>query len=328
MELLQIDPDDRGAVRDLVAIADAARVVDAPWMRPVDEEETRGHLLHGWDLEPRVPFLATAGDEVVGWAEYETSEWDNRHVAWLRFDVHPDHRRRGYGSEVWAALVDRARAEGRTTVGTHGWDQPAATGFAAAHGLGCRSREICRRQLLADLDRSETDRLHAEAAAHATAYELVRLEGPVPEEELEAFAVMVAAINDAPLDELDLEDEVHTPRRIRAYEEAQRLRGVRIRRLYARHRGTGELAGQTIVGVDSRRPHLSEQHDTSVVRAHRGHRLGLLLKLEMLSWLREVEPQLHQIDTFNAESNDHMVAVNEALGYRPLGRMLFFQKAL
>ena len=83
-----------------------------------------------------------------------------------------------------------------------------------------------------------------------------------------------------------------------------------------------------MVAVDVERPHLAGQHDTSVVRAHRGHRLGLLLKLEMLRWLDEAEPQVEQIDTWNAESNDHMVDVNETLGYRIMGRGLEYQKKI
>jgi RimJ/RimL family protein N-acetyltransferase len=80
------------------------------------------------------------------------------------------------------------------------------------------------------------------------------------------------------------------------------------------------------VVVDGERPTLAEQHDTSVVRAHRGHRLGLLLKAEMLLWLAEAEPQLERIYTWNAESNGHMIAVNDRLGYRPMGRSLEFQR--
>ncbi|MFC4784889.1 GNAT family N-acetyltransferase [Nocardioides sp. MAHUQ-72] len=328
MEIVEIDPGDRSALRDFVAVANAARRADSPWVHPLTEHEAEGRLRHGWDLDPTVAFLATVRGRPVGLAEYETSGYDNHHLAWVRFDVHPDHRRRGHGSAILAALLERARAEGRTTVGTDGWEHAAATGFASRHGLECRSREIQRRQVLAGLDRSRLDRLHAEATERAAAYELARLAGPVPEEELEAFAVMVAAINDSPVDDLDLEDEVYSPRRIRAYEEAHRLRGVRIHRLYARHRGTGELAGETIVGVDAERPQLGEQHDTSVVRAHRGHRLGLLLKLEMLRWLQDEEPQLESIDTWNAESNHHMIAVNDALGYQVLGRALLFQTSV
>jgi GNAT superfamily N-acetyltransferase len=325
MEVVAFQPDDREALATWVALTNAARRADSPWMHELTEHEADGELRYGWDLEPADPYLAVHDGVPVAAAVYETNVWDNHHLVWLRFDVHPDHRRRGHGSRVLEALVDRARAEGRRSVGTDAWDLPAATGFAARHGLPCRSREVNRRQHLADVDRDALDRLHRDAVARAAAYDVVRLDGPVPDADLDAYAAMVSAINDAPLDDLDIEDEVYTPARIRAYEEAQRLRGLRVRRLYARHRETGELAGETVVGVDTERPQLAHQHDTSVVRAHRGHRLGLLLKLEMLRWLAEEEPQVETVDTWNAESNDHMVAVNEALGYRVLGRALAFQ---
>ena len=65
-----------------------------------------------------------------------------------------------------------------------------------------------------------------------------------------------------------------------------------------------------------------------MVAAHRGHKLGLLLKTDMNLWLREVQPQLVEISTWNAESNDFMIGVNEAIGYRVMGRELEFQKSL
>jgi hypothetical protein len=45
-------------------------------------------------------------------------------------------------------------------------------------------------------------------------------------------------------------------------------------------------------------------------------------------WLREVQPQIAEISTWNAESNDHMIGVNDVIGYRVVGRELEFQKAL
>jgi hypothetical protein len=38
------------------------------------------------------------------------------------------------------------------------------------------------------------------------------------------------------------------------------------------------------------------------------------LKTTMLLWLHDVEPGLQTIDTWNAESNTHMIAVNDELG--------------
>jgi hypothetical protein len=48
----------------------------------------------------------------------------------------------------------------------------------------------------------------------------------------------------------------------------------------------------------------------------------------MVRWLAEAEPQLASIDTWNARSNDHMIAVNERLGYRVMGEGVAFQRHL
>jgi hypothetical protein len=63
-------------------------------------------------------------------------------------------------------------------------------------------------------------------------------------------------------------------------------------------------------------PHVGGQGDTAVSSHHRGHRLGLLLKIDMMRWLAEVEPRLEIIETWNNVDNSFMINVNEALGYR------------
>jgi GNAT superfamily N-acetyltransferase len=328
MDIRPFRPDDLDEVRAYVEMVNAVRRVDAPWVFPMTEHECRGMFRHGWDGEPSLPFLAYDDGRPVARAEYATSTWDNKHLAWLDVSVHPELRRRGFGTAVLDALLDRARGEGRTSIGIDGWESASTRAFATANGLEQKAVEVNRRQHLAEVDHALVERLHGEAAAHASAYELVRRVGYSPTEELDALARMTAAINDAPTDDLDIEDEVFTAERIRAYEHAQVERGYLLHRLVARHRETGELAGQTVVAVDTERPELAEQHDTSVVAAHRGHRLGLLLKAEMLRWLREEQPQVESVDTWNSASNDRMIGVNELLGYRVMGRALAFQRTV
>jgi L-amino acid N-acyltransferase YncA len=127
---------------------------------------------------------------------------------------------------------------------------------------------------------------------------------------------------------LEVEDEVFSPARLRAWETAQAARRHRLYRVVARERRTGVLAGHTLVGADNERPWFGHQYDTSVVRTHRGHRLGMYLKIDMLRWLRTAEPQLRVLDTWNFASNDHMVAINELLGYRIVARGLGWQRRL
>jgi RimJ/RimL family protein N-acetyltransferase len=127
---------------------------------------------------------------------------------------------------------------------------------------------------------------------------------------------------------MDIEYEVATEERLRAFEAAQLAMGRRMYRVVVRHTTSGELVGHTLVCVDAEHLWVGWQLDTSVLAAHRGHRLGLRLKLEMLDWLAEVEPQLRTLDTWNAASNAHMIAVNERTGFRLMGRAAAWQLRL
>jgi RimJ/RimL family protein N-acetyltransferase len=328
MDITRFGPDDVAALKEWVELFNAVRLTDSPW-------EAEGTLLRaearfrvGWDGEPSTPYLARIDGTVVGGGSISISEYDNLHLAWLGVLVHPEHRRQGHGSAILAFLEDQARGLGRTSVGMDGWESDATRGFAAKQGYDKKHQAIARRQYLADLDRGELDKRYEDALAAATDYVLERQRFPTRDADLDDLAEMASAINDAPTDDLEIEDEVFTAERMRAYEDACAFRRERAYRVVARHVPSGKLAGQTVVVVESERPAYGDQHDTSVVKAHRGHRLGLLLKIEMLRWLAEEEPQLEHIETFNAESNDHMVGVNELLGYRIMARELAYQKSL
>src|SRR3954454_12336448 len=328
IEIHRFGPDDVADVRAALGIWNAAGAEDAPWEKVALEDWFVSRLRLGWDGEPPAAYLLCADGRPVGLGELLTPELDNTHLAWATVIVHPEQRRRGYGSALFERLTEEARAAGRTSIGTDGWDLERVCSFAAKFGLEPKCCGIQRRHYLGELDPSRLGALYDEAAEAASDYELARIPGRTPPELVEAMVELAAVINDAPTDALDIEDEVFTPERLAGYEDATLARGNRLYRLVARHRESGALAGHTVVAVETRRPELAGQHDTAVARAHRGHRLGLLLKTGMLLWLAEAEPQVETVDTFNAESNDHMIAVNEALGYRVMGREVEFQGSL
>ena len=326
MEITRFTPDDEEVVAAAVELLNGATKIDAPFDPGFTVTGYALMLRHGWCGEVPEMFAAWEGDRLVGVVGVEVGEWDNTHLAWLNVQVHPDLRGHGRGSEMLAFAENRARELGRTSIGISGWDDPTTLAFAAKHRLPRRSSAIKRRQTLAMVDRAHLADLYAEAAAEASAYELLRIAGRTPDSLIEAMSELTAAINDAPMDDLDVEDEVFPVERVRAYEESQLAREQRLYRVVARHRESRELAGHTIVAVQAERPWLGDQHDTSVVAAHRGHRLGLFLKADMLRWLAEAEPDLATIDTWNMESNGFMIGVNERLGYEVLGRELEFQR--
>jgi GNAT superfamily N-acetyltransferase len=331
MDLDWLDPErlDPRDVAGAVAVVEAARAVDTPVILPMLYTSFAYRLKRGWDGDPpRVAVHRDARGRIDGVLELTLPRWDNTHLAIVGVTVDPLSRGRGLGRALFEAGVERARAENRTTVLADTFDYPTGVGFLTAMDMSQAAEMILRRQDPADLDWDRLDALYASAVEKAAAYELVRVAGYTPPDRLEAVAVMSAAINDAPTEGLDLDDDVISAERVHKFEEAQIARGRRLYRLMARHRDAGELAGHTMVGVERERPWLSFQFDTSVVRAHRGHRLGLLLKIGMLRWLAVEEPQLRVVETGNAGSNSHMIAINDAIGYKVIGSRLEYQLKL
>ena len=317
--LLPVSPDDPASVAALVAIHNAAQRADDPdgfdWLPATAADELR----YGWDLQPEEHFLyrPDGGDQPVAALAVDMPKRDNLHLVWLQLLVHPDHRRRGHGTAVMAEALRMVEQAGRHTV----WvgtveDDLGARKFAERFGFGYASHDARRRQWLAEVDQDTVTRLHAEAEAAATDYAVERLLPTVSDETLQQMVEVTAAINDAPMGTLTFEDEVFDLGRLQDIETARSRKGHRSYRVVARHRATGEIGGHTQVVINPHRPRVGLQADTAVSRAHRGHRLGLLLKIDMMRWLAGTEPQLEVLETWNNADNRFMIAVNELLGYR------------
>jgi hypothetical protein len=67
---------------------------------------------------------------------------------------------------------------------------------------------------------------------------------------------------------------------------------------------------------------VANQMGTLVRRDHRGHRLGTAVKVANLRALQRDRPDVTQVHTENAETNPWMVAINESLGFEPVGSCL------
>jgi GNAT superfamily N-acetyltransferase len=329
MDISEVSPDDSATCAEVVAVLEAAYGADCPGATAPTPRGYAASLRYGWDGDPGKGYVARAADgAVVGVLKANLPTYDNTNLAWFDLEVHPAHRGRGHGSELLRSGLDQARAGGRTIIGLSQWDLPKADKFARQHGFEPKAVQVSRRQELAAIDWETLHKLYDEAVRASVGYELIRLTGALPQELLDGMVALTASINDAPRDDLDMEDDQYSTERLRAYEAAQAAHDHTIYRVVARERATGALAGHSTIVVERERPQLGHQHDTAVDRAHRGHRLGALVKADMLRWMREAEPGLAQVDTWNTESNDHMIAINEQLGYRILGRGIAYQRSL
>ena len=82
---------------------------------------------------------------------------------------------------------------------------------------------------------------------------------------------------------------------------------------------TGRLVGYTDLTVRPATPHLAIQADTLVLTEHRGHGLGQAMKVAEIRALTHELPQVTTLRTWNAQTNTHMIAVNQALGFYESG---------
>ncbi len=94
------------------------------------------------------------------------------------------------------------------------------------------------------------------------------------------------------------------------------------------HTASGALAGYSEITVSAGVEDAANQGDTIVDPRFRGRRLGTILKIANQRRVRDWRPRIRLVWTGNAEDNRHMIAVNEAVGYRRGALGSLFQKDL
>jgi GNAT superfamily N-acetyltransferase len=330
VQIERLDPQDLDLdTADGIAEAgNAAHEADAVHVPARSGPATLKYLQLQSDGRP-VDGLWVARDEtgrVVGNAVLQLPRLENTDSALLRGSVVPEARRQGIGRALLGkALAVVAEAE-RVKVYSGAFEGSPGGAALAALGFTSLGTVDAVRRVDLDLDSAARwQRLYDDATARAGDYELVHMVGPTPADMLTDLVELHEAINDAPLDDPDLEGDHWSVDRVTSYDRAMAGRSQTVYRVLARHRSSGEWAGMSMLCVDEFSPSVAFQEDTSVVRKHRGHRLGLLMKADMLRWLSQERPEVTATITWNSTSNHHMIAVNEMLGATVVARHANFR---
>ena len=281
------------------------------------------HAAAGWIEHPTEPAETWAcRDETTGairgWYFMFLPERENRDRAYGYLTVHPAARRRGIGTALLRHAAERAAGNGRSVFGSAALQDSAGAAFATRVGATAGLVEARRVLVLGKIPAGAVASLRERAAQAAAGYSLVSWSGRTPEEYLARYAEVENAMADAPHDEGD-EPSVWDAARVREQmDDIRERQGRRVYTLAALHDASGEMAAVTAVEADPDNPEWGYQLLTAVVRKHRGHRLGLLVKTAMLDWLAEEKPSIGRIVTGNAAINRWMIAINEELGYELL----------
>ena len=306
---------DADQVRGCFEIVAAGQRLDDPGLPVRSLTSFRNRWTSGFNGHPRQSWLGVdAAGEQVGCYLLTLPELENTTVGWCTLAVAPARRRSGAGRALLAHCASQARLAGRLRIASEARDGSPGSHFAAAVGAITGIAEVIKRlDIDPGLPRRLAD-LRAAAGKHASGYSVVSWIGASAADTLDDQALLSAAMADAPRD-AGVEPEAWDAERIRDLERTCLGSGQQFYSVAARHDATGRIVAITQIFVEPDTPGWGFQMDTAVLPPHRGHRLGLLVKTEMLVLLAVHEPAMRHILTGNAETNHYMTAINEQLGF-------------
>ena len=291
--------------------------------------------------------IAREGGELVGavMLSYGVAEPTSAEVDLM---VLPEH----WGRGVEQGLLDRAETEvrslGRKVI--QAWTlhraDPGSAPLTPATGWGRISSSPHARLLvdngftLEQVERSSAFDLRGDLApiermlstALAVAgddYRIVEWTLPTPPEWREGYAWALSRMStDAPSGDLEVDEETWDADRV-ARRDARFIDGGQTVSVVAvEHVPTGTLAAFNELVIGAEPTGVTHQYCTLVLKEHRGHRLGQIVKCANIMRWRGIAPESPRISTFNAEENRPMLEINEAMGFRPVSYAGAWQKKL
>lgn len=339
------------AARDFEAAVDARNAAEVVTSGTPFGAYPAAELLPGWQEsahEQRRMLVARVDGRIVARGAYQSPrDGDASNTAWVQLHVHPEFTGRGIGRALADALEALAVEEGRTQVHVYATspegpgprlDPPTGFGSVPAENREVRFL-LARGYTLGQVNRGSRLPLpvdpavlaerRAAAESRAEGYRVHLWQSVAPQHWLPDLVVLATRMStDAPSGGLDEEEDVWTVDRWLEAEAEQRDAPRTFLYAAVEHVESGHLVGYTelVVPDEAHRP--ADQGDTIVMREHRGHRLGMLLKIANIEHLIERFPGRPWITTYNAEENRHMLEVNEAVGFVPFAYEGAWQKKL
>lgn len=341
MRIEPVDPRDERAFDEWFAVVD--EVLRAVRLGEVDHtrQEQRATALDGLPAPDGTPpaverqdlLLARDDDgRAVGAARLERPLTDNTAVGFVLLHVAPPDRRRGVGTALLADVAARCQDDGRSVLMTELDEAPADLGrspgraFLEQAGFAEVLVEV-RRDLALPVDPARLDAVEAAARVHADGYVLRTWSARCPDDLVDDRAELARRMSlDVPLGDLSWQEEAWDADRVRRREQLVAQQGRSVLGAGAVHEASGALVAFTEVAGSEHLPERVHQWETFVLDSHRGHRLGTLVKTAVLRRIAVELPQARTMLTANATTNAPMIAVNEALGFRPNGAVTAWER--
>jgi len=327
--------DDPGAA-DFIAAHEIKNVLETEGYGSDELTFTPAESLPGWHdkSHPIRLFVIRVDGVIVARTFYNRLADDDTGTAWTGGGVLPGFRNRGIGNALADHVEQFARADGKRKLivyavspGGAGPRLDAPTGFGSVPADNAEVRFLLSRGFeLEQVERGSrlalpvTVGVDDAAARSGPDYRIHEWVGRTPEEWVDDIALLLTRMStDAPSAGLEEPEDVWTADRVRDYEQRHESSPRTEVTAAVEHIPTGHLVGFTVLSAPAEIDRPLSQDDTLVLREHRGHGLGMLLKLANIDHVQRVRPGHPSIITFNAEENRHMLDVNEHVGFTPIG---------
>lgn len=243
----------------------------------------------------------------IQWKTISNPHWRD---SWI--GVHPDHRRRGLGTQLLRRIADAYAHDDAAVFASYTSSLTGSAPFAERAGMTAGLETRTSELRLADIDRDLVARW---ARIDPPGYRLVWIDGDTPDELIDNVVVAYDAMNTAPHGTLSYGEERITAEQLREWEALRRTNGGEHRLLLAIEAATGATAGYTEIGRHPETPWTIGQNGTAVIPEHRGRGIGKWLKARMIERIFEEWGDARAIRTGNAYVNAPMLAINDRLGF-------------
>lgn len=263
-------------------------------------------------------WLLREDGEIVAVAVAYMDRNEDLNNGFARIHVRPDRRRMGYARRLAGPMFDRLEEQGRKSVITN---VPDGVGWEAKLdelGLKKSLGEKRSRLWMDDVDWDLMADWIAKASERATDYRLLYVESPIPDKHLVQWCEVQHVMHTAPIEDLDFEFETWSPDKWRDHERKMIEAGTRLVGHVAIHEPSGRFVGLSDIFLQKYQPEIAWQGDTGVHPEHRNRGLGRWLKAATIEKIRDEHAYVDRIDTENAGSNEAMLSINVAMGYRPI----------
>jgi len=344
----RLDAADASPFLEMVRLANAVCVADAGHDYLNEQAEEVFGFWQDQSDWTQIGIAAERDGQILGVVKIMISNEDD--VRALEFDpmVDPEHWGEGVEEVLLAAVEAEARARGIRTIQSWTLHRPETQGprmtpptgfgaipaedrqtvFMAENGF---TLEQVERNSVFDL-RGPFDIVEQKLAdAVRTAgedYRVVSWTAPTPTEHLDGFAAVLARMStDAPAAGLVIDEQHWDAARVQRRDARQTAQGLTVSVACVQHVPTGTIAAYNELAI-AEHDGATQQYGTLVLRDHRGHRLGTIVKCANLLRWRELVPDSPRVSTFNAEENRHMLDINEAIGFVPASYAGAWKKVL